>query len=193
MLRHGETEWSRTGRHTGVTDVPLTRVGEQQARLAGLVLSRLRGTNLPPALVLSSPRGRALRTAELAGLEVDEITEELAEWDYGDYEGMTTDEIQERVPHWTVWSHPIPGGETGEHVGNRATKLLDRVIQALSGGDVILVGHGHFSRVLIARWLELPASEGVRFALDAAGTTVLDTERGERQVLRSNIPPWPFD
>jgi len=100
--------------------LPLTRTGEQQARLAGLVLSRLRGTNLPPALVLGSPRTRALRTAELAGLEVDELTEELAEWDYGDYEGLTTEEIQQRVPHWTVWSHPIPNGETAEQVGNRA-------------------------------------------------------------------------
>jgi len=190
VLRHGETEWSATGRHTGSTDVPLTTAGEQQARLAGLVLSRLRGTNLPPALVLSSPRTRALRTAELAGLEVDETTEELAEWDYGDYEGMTTAEIQQHVPNWTVWTHPIPHGETAEHVGKRASHLLDRVTTAMAGGDVILVGHGHFSRVLITRWLDAPASDGVRFGLDPAGTTVLGSEHGERQVLRSNIPPW---
>jgi broad specificity phosphatase PhoE len=190
VLRHGETEWSSTGRHTGTTDVPLTVTGEQQARRAGLVLSQLRATNLPPALVLSSPRERAQRTAELAGLHVDEVTDELAEWNYGDYEGLTTDEIRDKVPDWTVWAHPIPGGESGDHVGARASKLLDRVCKALVSGDVILVGHGHFSRVLIARWLEMPASEGVRFALDPAGTTVLGSERGERQVLRSNIPPW---
>jgi probable phosphoglycerate mutase len=193
VLRHGETEWSAEHRHTGTTDVPLTVAGEQQARLAGLVLSRLRGTNLPPALVLSSPRARALRTAELAGLEVDETTEDLAEWNYGDYEGLTTEQIQQKVPNWTVWSHPIPNGETADHVGKRASQLLDRVCAAMSGGDVILVGHGHFSRVLIARWLDESASEGVRFGLDPAGTTVLGSERGERQVLRSNVPPWSAD
>lgn len=191
MLRHGETEWAVTGRHTGVTDVPLTTSGEQQARRAGMVLSQLRGTNLPPALVLCSPRERARRTAELAGLVVDEITEDLAEWDYGDYEGLTTDEIRAKVPNWTVWSHPIPHGETGDEVGARASRLLDRVTGSLASGDVILVGHGHFSRVLVARWLDMTAAEGVRFGLDPAGTTLLGTERGERQVLRSNIPPWP--
>ena len=190
VLRHGETEWSATGRHTGVTDVPLTVGGEQQARRAGLVLSQLRGTNVPPALVLCSPRQRALRTAELAGLHVDEVTDELAEWDYGQYEGLTTEQIREKVPNWTIWSHPVPGGETADHVGARATKLLDRVVSAMRQGDVILVGHGHFSRVLIARWLDLPTADGVRFALDPAGTTVLGSERGERQVRRSNIPPW---
>lgn len=191
MLRHGETEWSVTGRHTGVSDIPLTTAGEQQARRAGMVLSQLRGTNLPPALVLCSPRQRALRTAELAGLVVDEVTDDLAEWNYGDYEGLTTQEIRDKVPNWTVWSHPIPNGETGDEVGARASTLLDRVTGSLASGDVILVGHGHFSRVLIACWLDMSAADGVRFGLDPAGTTLLGTERGERQVLRSNIPPWP--
>jgi probable phosphoglycerate mutase len=191
VLRHGETEWAVTGRHTGVTDVPLTTEGEQQARRAGMVLSQLRGTNLPPALVLCSPRERTRRTAELAGLVVDEVTEDLAEWNYGDYEGLTTDEIRAKVPNWTVWSHPIPHGETGDEVGARASRLLDRVTSSLASGDVILVGHGHFSRVLVARWLDMTAADGVRFGLDPAGTTLLGTERGERQVLRSNIPPWP--
>lgn len=193
MLRHGETEWSASGRHTGVTDVPLTTEGEQQARRAGIVLSQLRGTNVPPALVLASPLRRALRTAELAGLAVDEVTDELAEWNYGEYEGRTTDQIREQVPNWTVWTHPLPEGETPDQVGDRATKLLDRVSTATADGDVVLVGHGHFSRVLIARWLDLSASDGVRFALDPAGTTVLGTERGERQIRRSNIPAWPVD
>jgi broad specificity phosphatase PhoE len=190
ILRHGETTWSATGRHTGRTDVPLTVEGEQQARRAGLVLSRLRGTNVPPALVLCSPRERAQRTAHLAGLDVDEVTEDLAEWDYGDYEGLTTPQIREKVPLWTVWSHPIPDGESSEQVTKRANRLLDRVSGALSGGDVILVGHGHFSRALVAAWLALGASEGVRFGLQPAAITELGTERGERQVIRSNIPPW---
>jgi probable phosphoglycerate mutase len=191
VLRHGVTEWAASGRHTGITDVPLTVAGEQQARRAGLVLSQLRGTNMPPTLVLCSPRQRALRTAELAGLTVDEVTEELAEWNYGDYEGLTTEQVREKVPNWTVWTHPIPHGEGAEDVGKRATKLLDRVASAMREGDVILVGHGHFSRVLVSRWLELSASDGVRFGLDPAGTTVLGSERGERQVVRSNVPPWP--
>jgi broad specificity phosphatase PhoE len=193
VLRHGQTQWSLTGRHTGRTDVPLTVEGEQQARRAGLVLSHLRGTHLPPALVLSSPRQRAQHTAALAGLHVDEVTEDLAEWDYGDYEGLTTDEIRETVPDWSVWTRPIPGGESAAQVTERAGKLLDRVTAAMSHGDVILVGHGHFSRVLIAAWLGLNATEGVQFGLDPAGTTVLGTERGARQIARSNIPPWNPD
>jgi broad specificity phosphatase PhoE len=193
VLRHGQTRWSVTGQHTGRTDVALTVEGEQQARRAGLVLSRLRGTDVPPSLVLSSPRERAQQTARLAGLHVDEVTEELAEWDYGDYEGLTTPEIRQKVPQWTVWSHPIPNGETAEQVGKRAAHLLDRVTGALATGDVILVGHGHFSRVLTAAWLGMAASEGVRFALDPAGINVLGTERGERQVVRANVPPWLSD
>ncbi|HEX3784611.1 MAG TPA: histidine phosphatase family protein [Pseudonocardiaceae bacterium] len=193
VLRHGETEWSLTGRHTGRTDIPLTVEGEQQARRAGLVLSHLRGTHLPPALVLSSPRQRAQHTAGLAGLHVDEVTADLAEWDYGDYEGLTTEEIRQKVPDWSVWSHPIPGGETADQVTARANRLLDRVTAAMKRGDVILIGHGHFSRVLIAAWLGLSAAEGVQFGLDPAGTTVLGSERGERQVVRSNIPPWSAD
>jgi probable phosphoglycerate mutase len=190
VLRHGETEWSDSGRHTGRTDIPLTILGEQQARRAGLVLSKLRGTNLPPALVLSSPRQRALHTAKLAGLEVDQTTEELAEWNYGDYEGLTTEQIRETVPDWTIWSRPVPAGESAEQVGARASRLLDRVGSALNSGDVVLIGHGHFGRALVASWLGRPVTDGARFALDPAGITALGTERGERQVVRSNIPPW---
>jgi probable phosphoglycerate mutase len=193
VLRHGQTEWSLTGRHTGRTDIPLTTEGEQQARRAGLVLSHLRGTHLPPALVLCSPRQRAEHTAALAGLHVDEVTEDLAEWDYGEYEGLTTDQIRESVPDWSVWTHPIPGGETAAQVTERANKLLDRVTAAMTHGDVILIGHGHFSRVLIAVWLGMNATDGVQFGLDPAGTTVLGTERGARQVARSNIPAWNPD
>lgn len=174
------------GRHTGRTDVPLTTAGENQARAAGLTLSTLRKG---PALVLSSPRQRAVRTAELAGLVVDETTEDLAEWDYGDYEGVTTPEIRETVPDWTVWTRPVPGGESLAEVAARVDKVLDRVRSALADTEVILVGHGHFSRVLVARWLGLHGSAGVHFGLDPAGVSVLGDERGEPKIEHLNIPP----
>ncbi|MET0134492.1 MAG: histidine phosphatase family protein [Kibdelosporangium sp.] len=189
LLRHGQTEWSADGRHTGDTDVPLTDSGEQQARRAGLVISALRGTHVPPARVFTSPRQRAVRTAELAGFEVDDKLEELAEWNYGDYEGLTTPQIREQVPGWTVWSHPVPGGEDAKEVADRADTVLARVRELLRLGDVVLVGHGHFSRVIMARWLGLPADQGVHFGLDAAGTAVLDHERGEPRIGRLNVPP----
>ncbi|CAM3456401.1 histidine phosphatase family protein [Kibdelosporangium persicum] len=189
ILRHGQTEWSASGKHTGVSDIPLTENGEQQARRAGLVMSTLRGSAVPPYRVLTSPRQRSVRTAELAGLTVDEKLEELAEWDYGDYEGLTTPQIREQVPGWTVWSHPSPGGEEAKQVSDRADAVLARVKELLPCGDVILVGHGHFSRVLIARWLDLPATHGVHFGLDPAGIAVLDHERGEPRIGRLNVPP----
>ncbi|GAA1348949.1 histidine phosphatase family protein [Saccharothrix algeriensis] len=192
LLRHGQTEWSESGRHTGRSDIPLTDEGVQQARRAGAVLARLRGTDRPAALVLSSPRERAWRTAELAGLEAQR-TEELAEWDYGDYEGLTTPHIRETVPGWTVWTHPVPGGEAHDAVGARARAVVDRARRALAGGDVVLVGHGHFSRVLIATWLNLPPGEGVHFGLDPAGLAVLGEERGDPQVRRLNVPAWEVD
>ncbi|MFF0145306.1 putative phosphoglycerate mutase [Amycolatopsis sulphurea] len=186
LLRHGQTEWSVNGRHTGRTDVPLTAAGEEQARAAGGTLRMLLGG---AKLVLSSPRARALRTAELAGLLVDEVTEDLAEWDYGDYEGVTTPVIREQVPGWTVWTHPIPGGESAADVGARADKLLDRARREIENGDVVLVGHGHFSRVLVARWIGLPATSGVHFGLDPAGLVVLGDERGEPQIEHLNLLP----
>jgi broad specificity phosphatase PhoE len=189
LLRHGETEWSLSGQHTGVTDIPLTDNGEQQARRAGLVISALRGTAVPPARVFSSPRKRAIRTAELAGLEVDDTLDELTEWDYGDYEGLTTDQIRESVPGWTVWTHPAPGGEEAKQVSDRADAVLAKVRNLLPCGDIVLVGHGHFTRVLIARWLGLPVDQGVHFGLDAGGTSVLDRERGEPRIGRLNVPP----
>ncbi|GLZ29885.1 phosphoglycerate mutase [Lentzea sp. NBRC 105346] len=190
LLRHGQTEWSESGRHTGVTDIPLTPEGEQQARRAGAVLARLRNTDVPPRLVMTSPRQRATRTAELAGLHVTETTELLAEWNYGDYEGVTTPKIRETVPGWTVWTHPIPHGETAEQVEQRAKAVLKTAREALQAGDVVLVGHGHFSRVLIAAWLNLPPSQGVHFGLDPAGITVLGDERGDPQIRRLNVPAW---
>ncbi|MER7009816.1 histidine phosphatase family protein [Saccharopolyspora sp. NPDC000359] len=186
LLRHGTTAWSQTGQHTSRSDIPLTVEGELRARQAGQTLTALRPAG--PVTVLASPRQRAQRTAALAGLG-DIVAEPLlAEWDYGDYEGLTTAQIREQVPDWTVWTHPCPGGETAEQVAARADALLARVADTTS--DVVLVGHGHFSRCLIARWLGLPATAGVRFALDPAGITVLGRERDVPQVVRANIPPW---
>ncbi|GAB1508825.1 acid phosphatase [Actinophytocola sp. KF-1] len=190
LLRHGETEWSRSGQHTSRTDIPLTPNGERRARDAGTMLAGLR-EDRPLALVLSSPRQRAVRTAELAGLTVSEITEDVAEWDYGEYEGQSTPTIRETVPGWTVWTHESPGGETAEQVGARAARVVARVRATLPDGDVVLVGHGHFSRVLVATWLGLPPTSGVHFALDAAAISVLGDERGVPQIKRLNVPPLP--
>ncbi|RZS32744.1 putative phosphoglycerate mutase [Herbihabitans rhizosphaerae] len=187
LLRHGQTEWSESGQHTGFTDIPLTQAGERAAAAAGRRLVELRG-DTAPALVLSSPRQRALRTAELAGLSVTEVTEEIAEWDYGEYEGLTTPQIRETVPGWTVWTHPCPGGETADDVGARARAVIGKVSSALADGDVVLVGHGHFGRVLVASWLGLPPASGVHFGLSAAGISVLGDERGVAQVRRLNVP-----
>ncbi|GAA2348855.1 acid phosphatase [Saccharopolyspora halophila] len=186
LLRHGTTEWSLTGQHTSRTDIPLTAEGELRTRQAGQTLTSLRAAG--PLLTLASPLQRAQRTAALAGF-ADVVTEPLlTEWDYGEYEGLTTDRIRETVPGWTVWTHSCPGGESANEVATRADQVISRVREAES--DVVLVGHGHFSRVLIARWIGLPATAGVNFALDAAGVTVLGFERGEPQIQRSNIPPW---
>jgi broad specificity phosphatase PhoE len=190
LLRHGETEWSRTHRHTGRTDVPLTGHGRDLARAAGPIGARLLDGR-SPALVLTSTRRRAADTAELAGLTDRRVDERLTEWDYGEYEGLTTSEIRETVPDWTVWTRPCPGGETADQVQDRADAVLRDVRQALAGGDVVLVGHGHFSRVLTARWIGLPAVEGVRFAMDAPAWAVLGEERGVSQIAHANLPVQP--
>ena len=185
LVRHGETEWSRSGRHTGRTDVPLTQRGRDRARALRPLLQSLLG-EASPALVLSSPRSRALDTAELAGLQ-PQTDEQLAEWDYGNYEGRTTPEMRETVPGWTVWTHPSPGGETADQVARRADAVLADATLALERGDVVLVGHGHFSRVLVARWVGLPATQGVRFAMDAGGITVLGHERAVPRIDHLNL------
>ncbi|MGE0295868.1 acid phosphatase [Pseudonocardia sp.] len=185
LLRHGQTEWSVSGRHTGRTDIPLTPRGRELARAAGSVGGRLLDGR--PALVLTSPRRRAAETAELAGLHVDRVDDRLAEWDYGDYEGLTTAQIREHVPGWTVWTDPCPNGETAEQVQARADAVLADARAAAGHGDVVLVGHGHFSRVLTARWIGLPSTGGVRFAMDAPAWTVLGDERGVPQVAHANV------
>lgn len=179
LVRHGETAWSREHRHTSRTDVPLTDLGVEAAR--GLA-ARLAGTGF--ATVLTSPRQRARRTAELAGFGHAAVDEDLVEWDYGDYEGVTTVEIRRTVPGWTVWTHGAPGGETAEEV----TARLDRVVARLgAGGRALVFGHGHALRALTARWLGLPVRDGRHFVLGTAALSVLGHERDTPAILRWNV------
>jgi probable phosphoglycerate mutase len=183
LVRHGETEWSRSGRHTGRTDVQLTPEGEREATALGLVLA-----DVQPVLVLSSPRRRALRTAELAGLHVDDVDADLSEWDYGEYEGLTRAQIRDRVPDWSLWTHPVPGGETRDEVAVRADRVLGRVFASLADGAVVLVAHGHISRVIGARWIGLAVRDGGRLALGTAAPSVLGGEHGSPVIRRWNLP-----
>jgi broad specificity phosphatase PhoE len=179
LVRHGETEWSRDGRHTSTTDLELTSEGERVARE---LAPRLAVEDFD--LVLTSPRIRARRTAELAGFPDAEITPDLVEWDYGEYEGMTTPQIRETVPGWTVWSHPVQGGETPAQVATRLDKVVRRVAEV--AGDVLVFGHGHALRGLAARWLQLEVTEGRHFVLGTATISVLGWERGSPAVVRWN-------
>ena len=157
LVRHGATQWSVSGQHTSTTDLPLTEVG---VRIATDLAGRLDPDHFD--LVLSSPRQRARETARLAGFADPEIDADLAEWDYGDYEGITTLTIRETVPGWTVWSHPTPGGETADQVGARLDRVVTRVTD--EPGRTLVFGHGHALRVLTARWLGLPVPDGRLFA-----------------------------
>lgn len=177
LVRHGETTWSRDGKHTSTTDLPLTEVGEAAALT---LVPALSGIDFEQ--VLTSPRLRATHTAELAGFADADVDEDLVEWAYGDYEGITTPEIRETVPGWTVWTHPSPGGETGEQVAER----LDRVIVRARAveGKTLVFAHGHSLRALAVRWLGLDIAEGQRFVLDTSTVSVLGVDRGT-QVVRS--------
>jgi probable phosphoglycerate mutase len=170
LARHGETEWTVTRQHTGKTDVPLTERGEQNARnLAG----RLQGLTFDG--VFTSPLRRARRTCELSGFAGGaEVVPALAEWDYGDYEGRTTAEVRKERPGWYLFRDGCPGGESVEAVGARADRVIARLRNV--GGITLLFGHGHFFRVLAARWIGLPASEGARFLLSTASLSVLSYE-----------------
>jgi broad specificity phosphatase PhoE len=179
LLRHGETEWSKSGQHTGRTEVELTEAGRTQAKLARGVLAEL---ELVDPLVISSPRQRSLITAQLAGLTVDEVSEVLAEWDYGSYEGLTTAQIQETVPDWLVWTHGCPAGETVAQVSERADAAVATALENMESRDVVFVSHGHFSRAVITRWVELPLVEGSRFAMITASIAVCGFEHGVRQL-----------
>lgn len=179
IVRHGPTEWSRNGRHTSVTDLPLLPESEDDAR--GL---SPRLADIDPVLVLTSPRQRARRTAELAGFPGAEVDDDLAEWSYGDYEGITTAEIRESRPGWSVWTDSCPGGESAQQVSER----LDRVVARVRGtdGPVLAFAHSHSLRGLAARWLDLPVSDGRHFALDTATVSVLGHERENPVVVRWN-------
>ncbi len=179
VVRHGETEWSRDGRHTSHTEVGLTGEGERVARGLDARLAQVAFD-----LVLTSPRVRTRRTAELAGFDDAEPDGDLTEWDYGDYEGTTTAEIRERVPGWSVWTHPCPGGETAEHVAQRLDRVVARVRSR--SGRVLAFSHGHTSRALAARWLGLPVEHGRLFLLDTGTISVLGHERETPVVARWN-------
>jgi len=180
LIRHGQTEWSATGRHTSYTDLDLTAEGERQARVAG---ERIAGRTF--AAVISSPRKRALRTAELAGLKVTETTEDLAEWNYGDYEGITSATIHESDPGWSLWTDGAPGGESPDQVGARLDRVLARARTFLTEGDVVLIAHGHSLRVAGARWIGLPASGGGKLKLGTATLSTLGYEHADDPVIDS--------
>jgi broad specificity phosphatase PhoE len=181
-IRHGETEWSLSGRHTGTTDIPLTDNGR---RLAELLRPALSGRAF--ALVLVSPLQRARETCELAGVAATAVIEpDLAEWDYGKYEGLTPEQIHEQAPGWLIFRDGCPGGETPEQVGARADRVIARA-RAVEG-DVALFAHGHVLRVLVARWLGLPAGAGQHFLLDTGTVNVLDYYRGIPALKTWNAP-----
>jgi broad specificity phosphatase PhoE len=190
ILRHGETEWSRAGRHTGRTDLPLTEHGERQSRALAGSLAR-RGI----VRVVTSPAARARRTAELTGLAGAEADPDLWEWDYGGYEGRTSAEIRAERPGWYLWADGVvPGdephpGETLARVGERADAVLARVRPSLAGGDVALVAHGHLLRVLTARWLGLEPAAGRLYALHTGTLSTLGFEHDRPALTSWNVPP----
>jgi probable phosphoglycerate mutase len=185
LLRHGETEWSKSGQHTGRTDLELTDTGRHQAAAAGRALAEL---DLDNAVVISSPRRRAVSTAELAGLDVDEQSPLITEWDYGAYEGLTTTQIRASHPDWLVWTHGCPDGETVAQVSARADAAVELALGHLASRDVLLVGHGHFSRAVIARWLQLPLLAGSRFGMVAGSIAVCGFEHEARQLGMLGYP-----
>lgn len=188
LLRHGETAWSKSGQHTGSTDLELTENGRVQAELAGRVLAEL---ELTDPLVITSPRQRAVTTAKLAGLTIDEVSDLLAEWDYGSYEGLTTPQIRELVPDWLVWTHGCPGGESVAQVSERADRATALALEHMTSRDVLFVGHSHFSRAVITRWLELPLVEGSRFWMVAGSVAMCGFEHGVRQLAALGLTGHP--
>ncbi len=181
LVRHGQTEWSRSGQHTSYTDLDLTDVGVEQAR-------SLRG-RLDPSefgLVLSSPRLRARKTATLADFDDFEVTDDLAEWNYGEYEGLTSQQIRaNHHPGWRLWFNGVPGGETHDEVRTRLTRVVHRVREA-GVEKAICFGHGHASRVLALCWLDFPLIFGQAFPLETASISVLGREKESWAVLRWN-------
>jgi broad specificity phosphatase PhoE len=187
VVRHGATTWSDAGRHTGRTDVPLTEAGRAQAGALATVLSPHRF-----ALVLTSPASRAVQTCELAGFAGRaEVCPELAEWDYGAYEGKTTDEIRTERPGWLLWRDGVEGGESLDDLARRADAVLEAARS--TEGDTLAFAHGHILRAVCARWIGLPVSEGARFVFEPASIGLLGWEREVPAVLRWNdrspLPP----
>lgn len=183
VVRHGETEWSKTLRHTGRSDVPLTARGREEAEvLAPVVRSR------SFAGVLTSPLVRAAETCRLAGVEDPTVVDDLAEWDYGDAEGLTSPEIRERlgIAGWSAWTHGAPGGESVADFSARADRVVERFLAA--DGDLLVFAHGHLLRAVAARWCELDVAAGRRLLLGTAATGVLGFDRGVRAVEAWNLP-----
>lgn len=181
LVRHGQTTWSANGRHTSTTDLDLTDEGVREASsLAGRVDPSGFG------LVLTSPRLRARRTAELAGFAHAAVDPDLAEWDYGDYEGLTSAQIREQVPGWRIWTHPVPGGETRTQVIDRMTRVVERV-QASGVEKAICFSHGHASRVLALCWLGIDVARGQSFPLATGSVSVLGHEKESPAIIRWNV------
>lgn len=182
LVRHGETEWTLSGAHTGRTDLPLTANGEKQAAALGRLLA-----GRPFAVVLTSPMQRARETCRIAGYDAAaRIDPNLTEWDYGAYEGRTTNQIREQVPDWSIWTGGVPGGETIEQVAVRARAVIAHALE--SGGDAALFAHGHILRILAACWLGLPPITGQFLALSTATLSILGYERDTRVIARWNQP-----
>jgi probable phosphoglycerate mutase len=184
LIRHGETAWSANRRHTGRSDIPLDADGRASA---AAVADLLRGWEF--ALVLSSPLSRAWDTARLAGL--DPVRDnDLLEWDYGIYEGLATEEIRSAIPGWSVWTHDVVGGESLDEVGVRADRVIERACRA--DGDVALVAHAHFLRILAMRWIGLPPGRGHHLTLDTAAMSVLGWERETKVIRHWNVRQRPI-
>ena len=183
VVRHGETEWSASGQHTSRTDLPLIEVGREQARAMAPLLRGLRF-----GLVLSSPMRRALDTCELAGFgSVVSVSDDLHEWDYGEYEGLTTPQIRSSAPEWNLWRDGCPGGEPPDEVEARADRVLAGISE--TDGDALVFAHGHILRVIASRWVEQPVAFGARIALSAGSLSVLGYERETRVIRRWNLVP----
>lgn len=182
VVRHGQTEWSRDGKHTGRTDLPLLPEGEEQA-------ARLRPTLAEHdfVLVLTSPLQRAVRTAELAGFPDPVVDDDLLEWNYGEYEGRRTADLRQSDPEWSIWTTDVVGGEQPEAVGRRTDRVIARARQA--GGDVLAFAHAHVLRILSARWIDLPARHGRNLVLAPATVSTLGWEREDPAIVGWNVPP----
>lgn len=182
LVRHGETAWSLSGRHTGSTDIPLTDNGRMMAAVVGRALA---GRTF--ALVLTSPMQRARETCRIAGYgDQAHVREDLSEWDYGRYEGLTTPKIRETRPDWSLWRDGAPGGEIAAQVGDRVDRIIREARAA--DGDVAIFAHGHVLRVLASRWLDLPPEDGRLFLLATATLNILGYERDQAVISRWNAP-----